>query len=179
MSFKNKAVLASAGLFAMAFAGLAAAQQVKPGCTADSRECMIAAAKAYLDSIVTHDASKVPAHPNIKRTEQGRVTAVGEQALRDSQKLQPDMDGHRNTRFFVDEKTHNVIAFTLLRVTGGQADPNRKTFFTGRPEANQPRPPSTVHLAERFKVEKGLITEIEALFTTETGTMDGISNWPD
>ena len=22
-------------------------------------------------------------------------------------------------------------------------------------------------------------TEIEALFTTETGTMDGISNWPD
>lgn len=179
MSLKNKAIASGVGFCAMLLSGAAAAQQVKPSCTDDSRECMIAAAKAYLDSIVTHDASKVPAHPNIKRTEQGRVTAVGEQALRDSQKLQPDMDGHRNTRFFVDEKTKNVVAYTLLRVTGKQADPNRKTFFTGRPEASQPRPPSTVHLAERFKVEKGLITEIEALFTTETGTMDGISNWPD
>lgn len=179
MSFKISNMLTIAAIAGMAFAGAAGAQQVKPLCTDDSRDCMIAAAKAYLDSIVTHDASKVPAHPAIRRTEQGRVTAEGEQKLRDSQKLQPDMDGHRNTRFFVDEKTHNVIAYTLLRVTGGQADPNRKTFFTGRPEASQPRPPSTVHLAERFKVEKGVITEIEALFTTETGTMDGTSNWPD
>jgi hypothetical protein len=36
-----------------------------------------------------------------------------------------------------------------------------------------------VHLAERFKVEKGLITEIEALFTIANGSMDGTSNWPD
>ena len=84
------------------------------------------------------------------------------------------MAGHVNTRFFVEESSHNVIAFTLLRVTGGKADPNRRTFSN---EAQ--RDPFTVHLAERFKVEKGLITEIEAIFSREQGTMDGPSNWPD
>ena len=112
MSLQNKAMLAGVAIAALAFAGAATAQQVAPVCTDDSRDCMIAAARAYLDSIVNHDASKVPAHPAIKRTEQGRITAEGEQKLRDSQRLQPDMDGHRNTRFFVDEKTHNVIAYT-------------------------------------------------------------------
>jgi hypothetical protein len=177
MSFTINGLIAGVVAAAGLFAGPVLAQQVKPPCTDDSRDCMISAAKAYLDSIVTHDASKVPAAPAIKRTEQGRVTATGEQNLRESQKLQPDMDGHKNTRFFVDEKTHNVIAYTLLRVTGQNADPNRKTFVSGRPASEAK--PSTVHLAERFKVEKGLVTEIEAIFTIETGSMDGTSNWPD
>ena len=99
---------------------------------------------------------------------------MGETAIRESQKLQPDMAGHVNTRFFVEESSHNVIAFTLLRVTGGKADPTRRTFSN---EAQ--RDPFTVHLAERFKVEKGLITEIEAIFSREQGTMDRPSNWPD
>ncbi len=150
------------------------AQQFTPTCTQDTRECMIQAATAYLDSIVNHDASTVPFAPDVKRTEQGRITAMGETAIRESQKLQPDMAGHVNTRFFVEESSHNVIAFTLLRVTGGKADPNRRTFSN---EAQ--RDPFTVHLAERFKVEKGLITEIEAIFSREQGTMDGPSNWPD
>lgn len=150
------------------------AQQVAPSCTQDTRACMIQAATAYLDSIVNHDASAVPFAPDVKRTEQGRITAMGESAIRESQKLQPDMAGHVNTRFFVEESSHNVIAFTLLRVTGRKADPNRRTFSN---EAE--RDPFTVHLAERFKVEKGLITEIEAIFFSEQGTMDGQSNWAD
>ena len=148
--------------------------QVAPRCTDDSRECMIAAAKSYLDSIVNHDASDVPFAPNVKRTEQGRVTGEGAADIRESQKLQPDMDGHVNTRYFVDESTNNVVAFTLLRVTGRQEDPDRPTF-RGPGE----RDPFTVHLAERFKVENGLITEIEAIFYSEQGTMDGTSSWPD
>ena len=150
------------------------AQQFTPTCTEDTRACMIQAATAYLDSIVNHDASAVPFAPDVKRTEQGRITAMGESAIRESQKLQPDMAGHVNTRFFVEESSHNVIAFTLLRVTGRKADPNRRTFSN---EAE--RDPFTVHLAERFKVEKGLITEIEAIFFSEQGTMDGQSNWAD
>ena len=135
---------------------------------------MIAGAKSYLDALVAHDASKVPFAADAKRTEQGRITAQGEVALRDSTKLQPDMTSHGNTRFFVDEKTNNVIAYTLLRIPGTKADPNRKTYADKLPPQ-----PSTVHLAERFKVVNGLITEIEALFTIENGTMDGTSNWPD
>ncbi len=150
------------------------AQQVKPTCTDNSRACMIAAAKSYLDGVVTHDGSKVLFAPDVKRTEQGRITGQGEVALRDSTKLQPDMTGHGNTRFFVDEKTNNVIAYTLLRIPGTKSDANRKTY------ADKLTPqPSTVHLAERFKVEKGLITEIEALFTIANGSMDGTSSWPD
>lgn len=150
------------------------AQQFAPTCTQDTRACMIQAATAYLDSIVNHDASTVPFAPDVKRTEQGRITAMGESAIRESQKLQPDMAGHVNTRFFVEESSHNVIAFTLLRVTGRKADPDRQTFSNVAE-----RDPFTVHLAERFKVEQGLITEIEAIFYREQGTMNGLSNWAD
>ena len=163
-----------AAVATLTMAASANAQQVKPTCTDDSRDCMITAAKAYLDAITTHDAAKVPLHPNVRRTEQGRVTGEGEIKIRENTKFQPDMAGHGNTRFFVDETTHNVVAYTLLRIPGTKADPNRPTM------ADKLTPqPSTVHLAERFKVEKGLITEIEALFTIEGGKMDGTANWPD
>jgi hypothetical protein len=152
----------------------AAAQQVKPTCTEDTRACMIAAAKSYLDALVEHDASKVPFASDARRTEQGQVSALGEDALRESTKLQPDMIEHGNTRYFVDEETNNVVAYTLLRIPGTKADPNRKSYLDGQ-EGN----PSTVHLAERFKVEKGYITEIEALFSIKSGTDQGTSNWPD
>ncbi len=168
-----KALYAAALVLGLS-ASAAQAQQFAPTCTADTRDCMITAAKAYLDAITTHDASKVPFAPNVRRTELGRVTGEGETNIREHTKLQPDMAGHGNTRYFVDEKTHNVVAYTLLRIPGTKADANRKSL------ADRLTPqPSTVHLAERFKVEKGLIVEIEALFTVENGTMDGTSNWPD
>ena len=167
----KRLVLLSAALL---FSGAAQAQQFKPACTADTRSCMIIAATAYLDAITTHDASKVPFAPDVKRTEQGRITGQGEAAIRENTKSQPDMAGHANTRFFVDEQSRNVVAYTLLRIPGTKADPNRKTMADRLPPQ-----PSTVHLAERFKVEKGLITEIEAIFTIEGGTMDAGSNWPN
>ena len=135
---------------------------------------MITAAKSYLDALVAHDASNVPFAPNAKRTEQGRVTAVGEQALRESTKLQPDMTEHANTRYFVGEGSDNVIAYTLLSIPGTKADPNRKTYSDSLQVKT-----STVHLAARLKVERGLITQIEALFTIESGSDQGVSNWPD
>jgi 3'(2'), 5'-bisphosphate nucleotidase len=167
-----KRFLCIAAVFLMSAS--AQAQQVKPSCTDDSRACMIAAAKAYLDAIVTHDASKVPFAPNVRRTEGGRVTGEGEANIRENTKSQPDMAGHANTRYVVDEQTKNVVAFTLLRIPGTKADPNRKTMADRLPPQ-----PSTVHLAERFKVEKGLITEIEAIFFVRNGAMDGASGWPD
>ena len=46
-------------LVLLAIAATASAQQVPPPCTEDTRECMIQAATAYLDSIVAHDAAKL------------------------------------------------------------------------------------------------------------------------
>ena len=152
----------------------AAAQQFKPTCTVDTRDCMISAAKAYLDALTTHDASKVPFAPNVRRTELGRVTGQGESQIREHTKLQPDMAGHANTRYFVDEETNNVVAYSLLRIPGTKADAKRQSLGD-----RLPAKPSTVHLAERFKVENGLITEIEAIFTIQADTMDGESGWPD
>ena len=174
-----KSVYKLAGCSAMLVlsVNLSYAQQVAPSCTDNSRACMIAAATAYLDSIIAHDASNVPFAPDIRRTEQGHVTAQGESQIRQLQKMQPDMAGRANTRFVVDEQSHTVVAYTLLKVTGAKADPNRKTFTDGAPPSQTK--PSTVHLAERFKVEKGLITEIEAIFNIETGGTDAPSGWPD
>ena len=107
-----------------------AGQQVKPACNDDTRACMITAAKSYLDAMVVDDTSNVPFAPDVKRTEQGRVTEIGEQVLRASTKLQPDMTEHANTRYFVDEDTNNVIAYPLPRIPGTKADPNRKLIRT-------------------------------------------------
>lgn len=159
----------SCGLAAVAVASMLAAerapaQQVKPACTDDSRACMIAAATTYLEGIVHHDGSKVLFAPNVRRTELGHDTGQGEATLRAALLKMPPMLGYRNTRFVVDEARHQLVYFTLLRMESGQGKPGT---------------PVTVHLAERFKVEHGLITEIEAIFWNQSGTADGDSGWPD
>jgi hypothetical protein len=145
-------------------AGPAQAQQVKPFCTDDTRACMVAAATSYLEGIVHHDGSKVLFAPDVRRTEEGRETGRGEAALRAALMKMPPMLGYRNTRFVIDEKARQLVYFTLLRLDSAFGKPGS---------------PDTVHLAERFKVEHGLITEIEAIFWNQTGTADGESGWPD
>ena len=145
------------------------AQQVQPLCTDASRACLVATATTYIDALTRHDASKVPFAPDIRRTEQNRESATSESFIRQHTITQPDMEGHIGDRFFVDPETGNVVVFTRLRVPG-KVNPRR-------PPAPAP-PPTTVHLAERFKVANGLIQEIEAIFVRQEGTMDGPTNWP-
>jgi hypothetical protein len=152
--------------------GTAHAQQVTPSCTDDSRHCMILAATSYLDGLVHHDGSKVLFAPDIVRTEQGREQGKGEATLRARLDKEPPILGYANTRFTVDEKTHQVVYFTLLRLAADESQPTP-------PPGVKPLPPVTVHLAERFKVEHGLIEEIEALYYTQAGTSEGTSGWPD
>lgn len=145
------------------------AQQVQPLCTDNSRACLVATATTYIEALTRHDAVTVPFAPDVRRTEQNRESATSEHFIRQHTITQPDMEGHVGDRFFVDLDTRNVVVFTRLRVPG-KANPRR-------PPAPAP-PPTTVHLAERFKVEHGLIREIEAIFVRQEGTMDGPTNWP-
>jgi len=161
---KNWRAICIAALLALGGAS-ANAQSVKPSCTDDSRTCMIAAATSYLEGIVTHDGSKVLFAPDVRRTEEGHDTGQGEATLRAALLKMPPMLGYHNTRFVVDQKTHQLVYFTLLRLDSGAGAMSGK--------------PVTVHLAERFKVEHGLITEIEAIFWNQIGTSDGESLWPD
>ena len=148
------------------------AQQVKASCTHDSRECMIAAAQSYLEGIVHHDGSRVLFAPDVRRTEQGHDTGQGEETLRAALGRMPPMLGYADTRFFVDERSKQVIYFTLLRLEIGKPQP---MLSEGGKQSQAG--PVTVHLAERFRVEHGLIKEIEAIFYNQAGTSDGVSGW--
>ena len=165
--------LFGAAVVAGLLSGTAHAQQVKPTCTANSRQCMIIAATTYLDALVHHDGSKVLFASDIVRTEQGIERGKGETELRARLDREPPMLGYANTRFTVDEKTHQLVYFTLLRLATDESRP----AVPGPGE--KPQGPVTVHVAERFKIEHGLISEIEALFYTQAGTADGTSGWPD
>jgi len=125
---------------------------------------MIQAATSYLDGITHADGSNVLLAPNVRRTVQGgKFVTEGAEAIRKGLSGEPPMSGRSNTRFFIDATTHNVIAFTLLHVTAN--------LGTGKP--------AVVHLVERFKVERGLIEEIEGIFSNEEGVSEGNSGWPD
>ncbi len=147
------------------------AQQAAPVCTENTRACMIATAQTYFDGLAAHDGSRIPFAPGARRTEIGRSTGDDDESMRLAIDLQPDLTVS-GTRWFVDESTHNVIGFTLLRLAGGNADPDRPSHATSDQSA-------TTHLAERFKVVDGLIREVEAIFFIEFGNPKGTSGWGD
>ncbi len=171
----DRIVMTAAAIWGLQGEWKAEAQQVKPQCTDDSRQCMITAATSYLEGIVHHDGSKVLFAPDAVRTEQGHDTGKGEMALRASLLKMPPMLGYRNTRFIVDQETHQLVYYTLLRL---EIDGRHAADKSSSPTAAQAGP-VTVHLAERFKIDHGLITQIEAIFTNQAGTADGVSGWPD
>jgi len=139
-----------------------------------TRTELIAAASLYLDGIVTHDGSRVPFAPDCRRTEQARVTGSSAEELRDSLARMPEMTGRRNTRFVVDDRTGSVVAFTQLQLPAtDDPAPSGRTYPRGSGE------PTTVHLAERFRIADGLIREIEAIFHFEIGNDAPPILWPE
>ena len=137
-----------------------------------TRAELIAAASLYLDGIVTRDGSGVPFAPDCRRTEQGRVTASSATELRDSLTRMPAMRGRRNTRFVVDELRGEIVAFAQLQLPAtDDPAPAGRTYPRGSGE------PTTVHLAERFRIADGSIHEIEALFHYEVGTDAPLILW--
>jgi len=146
-------------------------EQLQPKCVKNTRECMVAAAQAYLDGLTTHDGSKVPLATNVRRTLNAHTAIEGENVVRKAIDKAPTMVGYRNTRFVVDTDRHEVVYFTLLRLNISSTGPN-----SGGPRNSGPM---TLHLAQRFKVDHGLIEEIESIDFPEMGTTEGTSGWPN
>jgi len=142
-----------------AFAMMIGTASGAPRCTAETRDCMSRAALSYYDGIVNHDGARVWLSPDLRHTLQaGKVRSEAEvRKLLDSE---PAMRPYRDARVWVDEPAHTVFVLTLLPVIKGKEGQ-----------------PATVHAVGRFRVEKGLITEYEGLFSTEQGTADGTSKW--
>ena len=139
------ALAAITGLLAFSAAGYASGNGP---CHDSSADCMISAATKYINALVSHDPSDVPFVPDVRRRENGINTGDSAAAIRRS--LSPPtpnqvITGARDIRWFVDAKSNDAIAYYLLDVAT--------------------TPPQVVHLAERFRVEHGLITEIEAIFS--------------
>lgn len=143
---------------------VASGAQPKARCTDASRRCVISAASKYIEALVSHDGSQVPTAPNARRTENGLETATsGEEIRNDLTTNQGDRAIYqsRDIRWFVDGT--QAIAYYLLD--------------TSAPGTSSPHT-ATVHLAERFKVVRGLIQEIEAIFWVTPGPTPASSQWP-
>jgi hypothetical protein len=134
-------------------------------CTDSSSQCVISAASKYIEALVSHDGSNVPLAANAYRTENGSVTGTSGAGIRtDLTTNQGDraISGVRDVRWFVSGDIATV--FYLMD--------------TALP--NQPTAPhtTTVHLAERFKVDQGVIHQIEAIFWINPGPTPDGSGWP-
>jgi hypothetical protein len=126
------------------------------------RACVVAAASKYLEALVSHDAGDVPLAAHARRTENGFETGNSGEEIRRNLEEAPYyrvITGMRDVRWFVEGD--QATAYYLL---------DTSTF----PETVHT---STVHLAERFRVEGGLITEIEAIFWVNPGLEPRPSGW--
>lgn len=134
-------------------------------CQDSSSRCVIATADKYIQALVSHQGSTIPLAAHAYRTENGMVTGTSGPGIQnDVSTNQGDraIAGVRDVRWFVagDEAT----AFYLMDTTA----------------PNNPSAPhtTTVHLAERFKVDHGLIYQIEAVFWVNPGAAPDTSGWP-
>lgn len=128
--------------------------QATPGCTDSSRMCVMAAATTYLNALVSHNASQVWLAPAAIRTENGVDTGDSGAGIANDLQTNPQfllIKDIRDVRWFVDGD--NAIALYLI---------DTSVLGTGLPVA-------TAHVAERFQVEQGLITQIEAFYCTHPG----------
>ena len=166
----RKTSVLAAAIVAVLGAGIGARASIAadgpaPPCTDTSRECVIDAAGTYIAALVSHKGDDVRLAPNARRTENGLVTgSSGEEIRNDLETNQGDaaITGSRDIRWFVDGE--NAIAYYLLDTSGIPP-------ITGPHTA-------TTHLAERFRVVNGLITEIEAIFWAMPGPTPEGSGWP-
>ena len=122
-----------------------------PGpCTLGNDPCVQWTALQYLGALLSHDGSRVPLAPDAWRIENGHDTGQGD-GIRDA--LANDvmnvigrLDG---MRWFIEGD--QAAVFYELHAT------------IGLPDGMAPPPPMPI--AERFRVQNGLIKEIEAIFS--------------
>jgi len=132
---------------------------VPPGnCFNNSAQCMIAAGTAYITAIVSqnpNDVNDIPLAPDCRRRENAVDRGDSADEIRSIILSRVGtVLGPRDLRWFVDEQQRVAIAYYLLDVAGTS-------------------PQQTAHIAEKFTVEHGQITEIEAIFVINNITDSG------
>ena len=136
-----------------------------PPCTDNGEACLKSIANLYIDALISHDGAKLPLAPDVRRTENALTNAKGAHEVRESF-VRTNMVQDR--RFFVidvDLKAADATATT-------QSGDTHYKVSVAVPEGTY-----TVHEAERFKIDKGYIREIEIIAHVENGKGQG-SGWP-
>lgn len=164
----NKPVLTIALLAAAAMTVAsrpAVAQTVKPVCTEGSRACLLKTTRVYIDGLSRHDPAHIPFAPNVRCTEQALIPVTNEKTFRSEIASSTAITKIRNIRLLADPVTQSVAAFFLIDVAG---DPAKH------------QSPYTVRRGERFKIVRGLITEVEA-YNYVDPELHGLAQplWPD
>ncbi len=166
----------------LAFTVGAQAATVKPPCTDSSAACLQKVASLYLQALVSHNGAGVPLAPNVRRTENGLTNASGEHEVRESFVRTHMVEAVRDARYVADTAKGEVVVFFRIDIDLKEADAKDSTTRAGNSEykvaVTVPAGTYTVHEAERFKIVKGLITEIEIIAHVEKGKGAG-AGWPD
>ncbi len=154
----------------------------EPPCTSNTAACLEQIAKLYVDALVSHDASKLPLAPNVRRTENALTNARGPYEVRESFVRTQMVEAAREPRMFVDTRRGDVVVFFRLDIdlkdSEGAGDQTTKAGDTEYKVAvSVPAGTYTVHEAERFRIKDGYITEIEIIAHVEKGKGGG-AGWP-
>lgn len=119
----------------------------------------IEVATAYLDALVRRDPSGVPLTADVRRVVNGRASAVGDDALRESIRHEPPLTIAPDRRWVVG--SDELVAFYDLSADTGEGGP------------------VSVTVSERFGLRDGLICDIEAFHTMTPGSpmgwLDGVA----
>ena len=138
---------------------VARATDAKPLCTEAKRACYETAAKAYFAGLLQANGTAVPFADAVRVTEQGKIVASSRAEMVAAFKLSGAAKAYRNVRMLVDEAAHSIVIFSISDVRPGK---NEKPF--------------SVRRAQRMKIERGLITEVELVFFLDANPM---ALWPD
>jgi hypothetical protein len=114
---------------------------------ATPREKVIAACQAYLDALVSHDASRVPLAADCWRVENGADTGASGDAIAKGLEspIMQMVAGVDDVRWYVD--SDDAAAFFTLQVKAGERR-------------------ATCRIAERFRVRDGELIEIESVVSS-------------
>lgn len=144
---------------AMLWTAPAHAGDAKPLCAEATRACLVRTADAYFKAILEGHADAVPFAANVRVTEQDHVIATSRDTFLHEFKSTGATKGLRNMRMLVDEKAGEVMVLVLSDVQmKGQA-------------------PFTVRRAQRMRIVKGLITEVELVVYIDKSSP--VALWPD
>ncbi|WP_404479949.1 hypothetical protein [Novosphingobium sp. BL-52-GroH] len=179
LNYRSLAIVAALPLAVLG--GPVLARDAAPaGCKEKTRACLESVARSYIDALVSHDGSKIPLTPDVRRTEQGLTNAKGEHEVRESFVRTNMVESTTDVRLYTDVAKGEVIAFFLLNVDLKEADANATTKAGDtdyKVAVTKPAGTYTVHEAERFGIVGGKIREIEIIAHVEDGKGQG-SGWP-